>query len=360
MRIAALLISIAAIVLTIRPLVRGTVHAQPRRSATFTEIAGLLPSNCDFCHEWDPQAKKAGFFTASYAGLMDGAFRNGGFHREIIPGDAANSPLVQYIEGRRQPRMPYGRTPLSADDIALIRQWIDEGAKPDATTALDHTLVMDGIDVSEKRNSFWLSCRAPKNEQNIALRVKVVDEATKNVVAYEWPGDEGGGDFNGRWSQWKVTVPTGSMKFPGTVSVELAVSQFMPSEYRFREGEDALNGVIFLLDQAKTNPGELLKQKDLRVVPQPLAPPYHTIRFSYILRAASDVSLTVKPQGGGPVLFQWSDRDLPPDRELLTSSWNLFSPPMPKAGWYCVRMKCTSRETGKFQPDMGILFSIKR
>ena len=46
----------------------------------------------------------------------------------VIPEDAENSLLVQHIEGRQTPPMPYGELPLSDSLIQLIRTWIDEGA----------------------------------------------------------------------------------------------------------------------------------------------------------------------------------------------------------------------------------------
>lgn len=47
----------------------------------------------------------------------------------IVPGDPDGSVLVQRIEGKIQPRMPYNRPPLSDNQIRGIRQWILEGAQ---------------------------------------------------------------------------------------------------------------------------------------------------------------------------------------------------------------------------------------
>jgi WD40 repeat protein len=66
-----------------------------------------------------------GFVMASYQTLM-----KGGTHgSEIIPGASAKSRLVLMIEGTVQPRMPFGGNPLSPGEIAVIRHWIDTGAK---------------------------------------------------------------------------------------------------------------------------------------------------------------------------------------------------------------------------------------
>ena len=52
--------------------------------------------------------------------------------KRVKPGDPGNSYLVQKIEGTASvgSRMPLGGSPLSADQIALIRRWISEGANP--------------------------------------------------------------------------------------------------------------------------------------------------------------------------------------------------------------------------------------
>ncbi len=54
------------------------------------------------------------------------------YGREIVvPGDAEDSPLIDKIEPspRIGVRMPYGRAPLSNEEISLIRVWIEEGAR---------------------------------------------------------------------------------------------------------------------------------------------------------------------------------------------------------------------------------------
>jgi hypothetical protein len=48
----------------------------------------------------------------------------------VKPNDAVNSYLVMKVEGRAGNRMPLG-APLSADEITIIRNWIDAGAPQD-------------------------------------------------------------------------------------------------------------------------------------------------------------------------------------------------------------------------------------
>ncbi len=299
--------------------------------------------------------QKAVYFMETYESMIDGSFRGGAFHREIIPGDAEHSPLVEYIEGRKKPKMPYDRKPLNADEIKSIRAWIDQGAQADSETAMEHLLEIEKIPLTTEQNSFWMSCRAPRNEQNLSLRVKIIDEATRKVVVYDWPKDDFvGGDFNGRWSQWKITVPEKSMKFPGTVKVVLCVAPFMSG----REAEDSLDGVIFLLDKKQTPETELLQQKDFKSVPEPEPPPHKKVIFNYVLRVHSDVDLAVYPERESKLKFQLAEKDVPANT-VATAVWDLSQDPSVQNGWYVGRLKCDSRNSREFQPDMAILFKIQ-
>jgi hypothetical protein len=62
-----------------------------------------------------------------YATLMKGG-RSG---RAIVPGDPGASLLYKRVTGAIPPRMPLDNPPLSAEQIELIRKWIDAGAKDD-------------------------------------------------------------------------------------------------------------------------------------------------------------------------------------------------------------------------------------
>ena len=50
--------------------------------------------------------------------------------KRVAPGDANNSYVIQKLEGHAAvgARMPFGGPYLDATTIALIRQWIDNGA----------------------------------------------------------------------------------------------------------------------------------------------------------------------------------------------------------------------------------------
>ena len=80
------------------------------------------------CHvEGGKGLKASGLSMESYDNLMKGT-DNGPI---IKPNDAISSTLVMLVEGRADPsiRMPHGKKNLPKEDIAVIKLWVDQGAK---------------------------------------------------------------------------------------------------------------------------------------------------------------------------------------------------------------------------------------
>jgi WD40 repeat protein len=101
--------------------------AQPGADAASTpsfnlQIAPILQKNCLACHS--STAKMGGLVMESYGTLIKG----GAHGQPIIPGKADESRLILMLEGKLQPRMPFGADPLPAADIAIIKAWINAGA----------------------------------------------------------------------------------------------------------------------------------------------------------------------------------------------------------------------------------------
>jgi hypothetical protein len=90
-------------------------------------IRPLLEDRCAMCHSAD--AKTSGFEVTSVAALLKGGDKAGA---AVIPDKPDASPLVEYLTGKRQPRMPRELPALSAAEIGVIRNWIAEGAKDDS------------------------------------------------------------------------------------------------------------------------------------------------------------------------------------------------------------------------------------
>ena len=93
------------------------------------DIQPLLNANCVSCHTPpDGEGYKAsGFDLSGYGPLMKGTK----FGSVIEPGSAISSTLVRLIEGKTHfsISMPRREQPLTPEQVQLVRDWIDQGAK---------------------------------------------------------------------------------------------------------------------------------------------------------------------------------------------------------------------------------------
>ena len=87
------------------------------------DIAPIFNQHCVVCHS-EP-LKSGGLVLGTHAQLMVG----GKSGAAVVPGRGQDSLLVKMLEGRVKPQMPQGGAPLDSRTIALIRAWIDAGAK---------------------------------------------------------------------------------------------------------------------------------------------------------------------------------------------------------------------------------------
>src|SRR5438067_5304814 len=96
----------------------------PASPPTYTgQVEPVLRQKCFPCHS--SASKMGGLVMESYEGLIKG----GGHGPVIVPGKSSASRVVLMLEGKVQPRMPFGLDPLPAADIAAIKAWIDAGAQ---------------------------------------------------------------------------------------------------------------------------------------------------------------------------------------------------------------------------------------
>src|SRR3984885_9350910 len=94
-----------------------------------SQVAPILQKNCLACHS--STAKMGGLVMENYDSLI-----KGGTHgAPIVPGNADGSRIIQMLEGKTAPRMPFGADPLPAADIAAIKAWINAGAAGPAAGA---------------------------------------------------------------------------------------------------------------------------------------------------------------------------------------------------------------------------------
>ena len=110
--------------------VPALAQEQPAAGVSFSkDIAPLLLKNCQACH--GASDAKGGFQLGSYTALMKPGDSGSA---SITPGKPDDSEVLRLISVQdKGERMPKDGDPLPADKIALVRKWIEEGAKYDST-----------------------------------------------------------------------------------------------------------------------------------------------------------------------------------------------------------------------------------
>ncbi|NGZ07347.1 MAG: hypothetical protein G8237_13440 [Magnetococcales bacterium] len=103
--------------------------APPGARVTFAEdVFPILQNRCVECHKQGaPGVAFSGLNLESYEGLMKGTR----FGPVVVPGNAMVSNLNVLVEGRAGIRMPHNRKRLTACEIDILRNWVNQGAKND-------------------------------------------------------------------------------------------------------------------------------------------------------------------------------------------------------------------------------------
>lgn len=117
----------------------------PRGPVSFiNDIAPILKENCFSCH--GARNPKSKFDMTKYASLRKGGTKDD----PIVPGKPDESLLVDVIKSNIAGRMPPRESgdPLKPEQIALIEQWIKEGAKLDGG-------LTDQVDIVRELRTRW-------------------------------------------------------------------------------------------------------------------------------------------------------------------------------------------------------------
>ena len=92
------------------------------------DIRPILSDKCFACHGPDAKQRMANLRLDA----REGIFTDRGTYRIVVPGDSSKSRMYQRVSSAkasfRMPPPASGKT-LSAEQISLIKQWIDQGAK---------------------------------------------------------------------------------------------------------------------------------------------------------------------------------------------------------------------------------------
>lgn len=102
----------------------------------FNEVRPLLQVHCSGCHQ--PANKLGGLDITEYVGIVKGGAKYGS---AVAKGAPENSPLVNLVAGKLEPRMPMGGEALPAEAIDLLTRWVREGAEDDTPTEARAPLV---------------------------------------------------------------------------------------------------------------------------------------------------------------------------------------------------------------------------
>lgn len=89
------------------------------------EVQPILRANCFECHSGDTQ--EGGLNLSVHAAAMQGG--DGG--PVLVVGDSSSSLLLQLVSGIDKDRImpPEGNKPLTAEQVSILRAWIDQGAE---------------------------------------------------------------------------------------------------------------------------------------------------------------------------------------------------------------------------------------
>ena len=111
----------ALLTLTVSVQGQETPSFGPQELSFFeNNVRPILKSNCDVCH--NPANRSSGLSLDSRENVLIGGKRG----PAAQPGVPPDSLLIRAVEQSGDLKMPLGRPRLSDQEIATLRQWIDQ------------------------------------------------------------------------------------------------------------------------------------------------------------------------------------------------------------------------------------------
>lgn len=179
------------------------------------DVAPIFALHCVRCHGLRSNNPAANLSLRTHAEILKG----GNLGRDIVPGDAPGSPLLEFVDGRRgeAQRMPAQAAPLSAGQVETIRRWIAQGAMLDREPSPSHRLRQPV---------------APGKKLEIGIRVPVEALVTVQVLAADHllhveeavvrAEVDGTADVRaGEWKSWTLTRPA---DWPREVTIQMLIT----------------------------------------------------------------------------------------------------------------------------------------
>jgi WD40 repeat protein len=190
-----------ALIATGLAVAASTVHAatEPVPPDFTKDVAPILAKYCVGCH--NAEDREGDLSLESFAGLVKGGSRG----TAIVPGRADASLLIRALIGEVEPSMPPEDNERPSErEIAVLRAWIDAGAKgPDGSQAEYPELTTPDIVSSPDAEEFLTSIAVSPDGKRLALgryrHVDIVDAASRQVLATtaELPGKANSVMFSG-------------------------------------------------------------------------------------------------------------------------------------------------------------------
>ena len=92
------------------------------------DVNPILNKYCAECHTAQGEGtRESGYEVGSYESVMMGTK----YGPVVVAGDSTSSTLYRLVAGKvdKSIQMPHGKQQLSAEEIAVIQNWIDQGAQ---------------------------------------------------------------------------------------------------------------------------------------------------------------------------------------------------------------------------------------
>jgi len=103
--------------------VLAAVQKPAASRVSYEDVRPIFEANCLECHSQDK--RKGGLSLAAYGDILDGG-KDGPIVR---PGRSRDSMIIERLTGVGGGQMPKDAAPLADGEVAMIRRWIDEGAR---------------------------------------------------------------------------------------------------------------------------------------------------------------------------------------------------------------------------------------
>jgi WD40 repeat protein/mono/diheme cytochrome c family protein len=110
----------------------------PETVSYYKDVRPIFQQQCQGCHQ--PAKAEGGYVMTSHGDLLK---KTDNDYTGIMPGNPKESEVYQQIisHSGQKPAMPRNKDPLSDRDVALIKKWIEQGAKDDTPASAKLPLV---------------------------------------------------------------------------------------------------------------------------------------------------------------------------------------------------------------------------